>query len=82
MKEVKYELFLLEMLIRKKDLEIFSMLKNDDKLFHHGIKRICIMLLIWWSSLNTKEQACIWYVWENKAKQLYQQDTLHVLFIG
>lgn len=46
MKEVKYELFLLEMLIRKKDLEIFSMLENDDKMFHHGIKRICIMLLI------------------------------------
>ena len=43
MKEVKYELFLLEMLIRKKDL---SMLKNDDKMFHYGIMRTCIMLFI------------------------------------
>ena len=46
MKEVKYELFLLEMLIRKKDLEILSMLENDDKMFHHGIIRTCIMLFI------------------------------------
>lgn len=43
MKEVKYEPLLLELLIRKKDL---SMLKNDDKMFHHGIMRTCIMLFI------------------------------------